>query len=227
MANKEFQLNVVEAMQDDVHKGIARIDTSLMRDLGIQRGDIIKIKGARETVAIVDRAYPSDIGEKIIRMDGILRKNARTGLGEIVRISKADLKEAKKIIIAPAQKGMIVQADSMGLRKGLLGRAVMKGDIVVLGGVQRRKDLLSDEFGDEFGGMLGNMLGNMGFGNLGGGIMQIKFLIVNSTPNQPVIITENTEIVLNSKAVDISEDNLSGVNYEDIGGLTNEIKKKI
>ena len=225
MTDKQIQLNVVEAMQDDVYKGIARIDASIMAELGIQRGDVIIIKGNKETVAIVDRAYPSDVGEKIIRMDGILRKNARTGLGEIVKISKATLKEAKKITIAPAQKGIMVQADSNSLRRGLLGRAVIKGDLVILGGVQRRKDLLSDEFGDDISGMLGNIFGNMGVGNLGGGITQIKFIIVNANPNQPVIITENTEIILNPKAVEISEDNLSGINYEDIGGLSKEIKK--
>ena len=225
MAEKEIQLNVVEAMQDDVYKGIARIDTSIMKELGIDRGDVIIIKGNRETVAIADRAYPSDVGEKIIRIDGILRRNARTGIGDIVKISKATIKEAKKITLAPAQKGIMVQADSNVLRRGLLGRTVVKGDLVILGGVHRRKDLLSDEFGDEFEGMLGNMLGNMGLGNLGGGITQIKFVIVNSTPAQPVIITENTEIVLNPKAVDVAEEDFSGINYEDIGGLQEEIKK--
>ena len=225
MTEKEIQLNVVEAMQDDVYKGIARIDSATMKELGITRGDIITIKGNRETVAIVDRAYPSDIGEKIIRVDGILRRNARTSIGEIVKISKANNKEAKKIIIAPAQKGIMVQADSNSLRRGLLGRIVVKGDLVILGGVQKRKDLLSDEFGDEFGGMLGDMLGNMGMGTLGRGITQIKFLIVNASPVQPVIITENTEITLNPKAVEVSEEDAPGINYEDIGGLEEEIKK--
>jgi len=225
MTEKEIQLNVVEAMQDDVYKGIARIDSATMKELGITRGDIITIKGNRETVAIVDRAYPSDIGEKIIRIDGILRRNARTSIGEIVKISKANIKEAKKIIIAPAQKGIMVQADSNSLRRGLLGRIVVKGDLVILGGVQKRKDLLSDEFGDEFGGMLGDMLGNMGMGTLGRGITQIKFLIVNASPVQPVIITENTEITLNPKAVEVSEEDAPGINYEDIGGLEEEIKK--
>src|SRR3989338_1346931 len=221
--NKEIQLNVVEAMQDDVYKGIARIDSATMKELGITRGDVITIKGNRETIAIADRAYPSDIGEKIIRIDGILRKNARTSLGEIVKISKANVKEAKKITIAPAQKGIMVQADSNSLRNGLLGRTMIKGDLVILGAVQRRKDLLSDDFGDDFGGMLGDMLGNMGMGTLGR--TQIKFLVVNASPAQAVVVTENTEITLNPKAMEISEDDSPGINYEDIGGLSEEIKK--
>jgi transitional endoplasmic reticulum ATPase len=222
---KEIQLKVVEAQQDDAYKGIARLDSEIMRDLDIHRGDVISIKGTRKTVAIADRAYPADVGEGIIRIDGILRKNSRTGLGDIVTVSKAEVKEAKKIIIAPAQKGIMVQGDPENLRRGLLGRTVLKGDIVVLGGVQRRKDLFSEMgLGEGFGDMFGEELGNM-FGNLGGGITQIKFMVVNASPNNAVIITENTEVVLNSKAVDVIDEKIPEINYEDIGGLSEEIKK--
>lgn len=227
MVKNKIKLKVVEALQDDAYKGIARIDSEIMRELEIKRGDVIVIKGNRETVAIADRAYPADVGEGIIRIDGILRRNAKTGIGDVVEISKAEIKEAKKIIIAPAQKGIMVQADSSSLRRGLLGRALMKGDVIVLGGVQRRKDLFSEMgMDEEFGGLFGDMLNNMGVGNLGGGgITQIRFLVVNTNPNQPCIITENTEVVLNSKAVDISDEKIPDITYEDIGGLDEEIRK--
>jgi len=226
MDNKGINLKVVEAQQDDAYKGIARIDGEVMRELGIRRGDVISIKGNRETIAIVDRAYPADVGEGIIRIDGILRRNAKTGIGEMIKVSKAEIKYAKKIIIAPAQKNVMVQADQDSLRRGLLGRVVIKGDLVVLGGVQRRKDLFSDEFGGELGDMLGDMLGNIGFGggNIGG-FTQIKFVVVGTNPNQPVVITENTQVTLNPKAVEISEENIPEITYEDIGGLSDEIKK--
>ena len=57
----EIKLRVLEALQDDAYKGVARIDTEVMKILGLRRGDIISIKGERETVAIVDRSYPADI----------------------------------------------------------------------------------------------------------------------------------------------------------------------
>jgi len=224
MPKKEIQLKVVEALQDDAYKGIARLDSDLMRELGIRRGDFILIKGNRETVVIADRAYPADVGEGIIRIDGILRRNAKASLGDLVKVSKAEIKDAKKIMIAPAQKGIMVQADPENLRNGLLGRAVVKGDLIVLGGTQRRRDLMSEEFGD-MNDIFGDILGGMGFGNLGGGISQIKFLVVSANPNQPVRITENTEVALNPKAVDISDESIPEINYEDIGGLTDEIKK--
>ena len=225
---KNIQLKVVEALQDDAYKGIARVDAEVMRSLDIRRGDVITIKGQRETVAIVDRAYPADVGEGIVRIDGIIRRNARIGIGDIVSISKSDVREAKKIIIAPAQKNVMVQVhgDPEGLKRGLLGRAVAKGDLVVLGGVQRRRDLFSEMgFGAEFGDLFGDSFENMGFGNLGGGIAQIKFLVVSSNPSQPVIVTENTEVTLNPKAVEVTDEKVPEINYEDIGGLSEEIKK--
>ncbi len=221
---KPIKLRVAEALQDDAYKGIARIDFEIMKELGIRRGDIISIKGGRETIAIADKAYPADVGEGIIRIDGIIRKNARTGVSENVIISRANIKEAKKVMIAPAQKGIKVQGD---LKPGLLGRAVVKGDIVVLGGVQRRRDLMSDDFGnmDDIFGNLNDVFGGMGFGNLGGAIQQIRFLVVNTVPTQPCIITENTELILSNKNVEIKEENIPQITYEDIGGLTDEVKK--
>ncbi|MBI3623724.1 hypothetical protein HY212_06635 [Candidatus Pacearchaeota archaeon] len=91
-------------------------------------------------------------------------------------------------------------------------RALMKGDVVVLGGVQRRRDLFSEMgMDDEMGGMFGDMLNNMGFGNLGGGITQIKFLVVETSPNQPVIITEDTKVTLNQKSVGDSNDEIKNI----------------
>ena len=218
---QEIKLRVAEALQDDAYKGIARIDFDIMRQLGIKRGDVILIKGGRETIAIADKAYPADVGEGIIRIDGIIRKNARTGVSENIIVRRADIKEAKKVIIAPTMRGIMIQGD---VKPGLLGRAVIKGDIVVLGGVKRRRDIMSEDIENLFGS-LGDMFGDMGFGNLGG-LQQIRFMITNINPNQPCIITENTEVVLSNKPVEISEETtLPEVTYEDIGGLKEEVKK--
>ena len=216
---KTIKLRVVEAMQDDAYKGIARIDSDLMRQLDVKRGDVISIQGGRETVAIVDRAYPADIGEGIIRVDGIIRRNARTGIGDTVNVRKADVREAKKITIAPAQQGIPIHIDSEVFKQGLLGRAVVKADIVVLGGAQRRRDIMEESFQDIFdifGGVMGGFIPSL---------TQTKFVIVSTTPSQPCIITENTEITVSSKPVEIVEEKVPEVTYEDIGGLKEEIKK--
>jgi transitional endoplasmic reticulum ATPase len=226
MKKPTFQLKVTESLQDDAYKGIARLDKTVMSELDIRRGDVIIIKGNKETVAIADQSYPADVGAGIIRIDGILRRNAKTGIGDMVEIRKAEVKEAKRVMIAPAQKGIMVQGDAESLRRGLLGRTMIKGDLVVLGGVQRRRDLFSEMgLGEGIGEMFGEEINSM-MGNLGGGVAQIRFLVVNVNPTgKPVIITENTEVVLNPKAVEISDEKIPDINYEDIGGLTEEVKK--
>ncbi|MSS74484.1 AAA family ATPase [Candidatus Pacearchaeota archaeon] len=217
---KLIKLKVLEALQDDAYKGIARIDTEVMRALGLNRGDIVSIQGERETVAIIDRSYPADIGEGIIRIDGLTRKNAKTGIGEKISVRKAQVKTAKKITIAPAQQGVVVQGEPEAFRSGLLGRAVIKGDLVSLGGAQRRKDLMNSNM-DEIFGDLNDLFG----GNMGMGFQNIRFKIVSTNPSQPVIITEETEILVSPKSVNVDEETIPEVTYEDIGGLTEEIKK--
>jgi transitional endoplasmic reticulum ATPase len=219
----DIRLKVVEALQDDAYKGIARIDPGLMKTLGLNRGDAILIKGQRETVALVDRAYPADVGEPIIRIDGLIRRNAKTGVGETVTIEKANIKPAAKVSIAPAQQGVVVQTDPEIFKNGLLGRVVSKGDIISLGAIQRRRDMMSDDMADLFGG-LNDFLGGAGFGGFTG-FQNLKFHVFATSPNMPCMITEETEIVLSPKAVDISEESVPDVTYEDIGGLTDEVKK--
>ena len=82
MTVKETRLKVMEALQEEAYKGIVRIDSETMREIGVRPGDIVEIEGNRKTVGIVDRAYPTDVGQAIIRMDGILRRNGKTGIGE-------------------------------------------------------------------------------------------------------------------------------------------------
>ncbi len=215
----ELRLKVVEALQDDAYKGIARIDPQLMRTLGLNRGDILSILGTRETVAIVDRAYPADVGESIIRIDGLIRRNAKTSVGEYVKVSKMQAKPATKVSIAPAQQGIMVQGDPDAFRNNLLGRAVMKGDVISLSGMPRRREMMGE--GQEFIGDLNELFG----GGMFSGFQQLKFMVVSTSPAQACVITEQTELILNSKAMDVTEDTIPDVTYEDIGGLTDEVKK--
>ncbi|MBI2545856.1 CDC48 family AAA ATPase [Candidatus Woesearchaeota archaeon] len=220
MAEKQdLKLKVAEAIQDDVNKGIVRIDSGFMKDMEMRPGDIIEIEGERLTVGIVDRAYPGDIGLNIIRMDGIIRRNAKTGVGEMVRVAKANIKEAKRIVLAPAKKGILIRASSEIFKQGLLGRAVVKGDIVSLGGTKRRRSAMShSQFFEDVFGMIDDNLMGFGLGDL-------KFIVVDCQPKQPVIITELTEVIFNPEAVELPEEKVLEVTYEDIGGLTEEINK--
>ena len=221
MSRQELQLKVAEAIQDDVNKGIVRFDTPLMKEIEVRPGDIVELQGERTTVAIVDRALPGDIGQTIVRMDGLTRRNAKTTIGENVRIRKVEVVECKKITIAPARKGIMIRASPQIFKRGLLGRAVVKGDIVSLGGTRRRRTMMNENpFFDDMFSMLGDdNLMSFGLGDL-------KFVVVESMPaKKPVLITENTRVVFNPEAVDVKEDQRIDVTYEDIGGLDEELKK--
>ena len=217
---KEVKLKVAEAIQDDVNKGIVRIDSTFMKSIGIKPGDIIEIEGERKSVAIADRAYPGDIGLNIIRMDGIQRRNCRSGIGELISVRMADAKEARKVTIAPARKGVFIKASPSIFKQGLLGRAIVKGDIISLGGASERRTSLSHSpFFDDIFDVLDENL--MGFGFSG-----LKFVVVDSQPKQPVVITESTEVIFNPEAVElVEEEAVPEVSYEDVGGLQEEIKK--
>lgn len=219
MPDKEIKLKVAEAIQDDVNKGIVRIDSSFLNEIGVRPGDIVELEGERKTVAISDRAYPGDIGLNIVRMDGIIRKNSKTGIGEMVQVRRANVKEGKKVIIAPARKGIVIRASPEIFKQGLLGRALTKGDIVSLGGTRRRRSTTMDNpfFEDVFNILDESM---MGFG-----FSDIKFIVVDTNPKQPIIVSEQTEVVFNPEAVEVKEELVPEVSYEDIGGLDDEIKK--
>lgn len=216
---KEAQLKVAEAIQDDANKGIVRMDSNFMRDIGVRPGDIVEIKGQRVTVGIVDRAYPGDIGLNIIRMDGLTRRNAKTGISEYVLVKAAEFKEAKKVIIAPAKSGIVVRASPGIFRQGLLGRAVIKGDIISLGGTRRRRTTMSNNpFYDEVFSMIDENIASFGFGD-------IKFVVVSTLPKQAVIITDATDVVFSPESIEMEEEFVPEVTYEDIGGLHEEITK--
>src|SRR3989344_1874612 len=219
---KDVRLKVMEALQEEAYRGTVRIDSETMHKIGVHPGDVVSIEGGRETVGIVDRAYPTDVGQEVIRMDGILRRNAKTGIGEHVKVRKADVKEARSITIAPAQKGVMIRADPELFKRALINRAVVKDDIIVPSNTRRRRRQLPDSplfDNDVFSIFEESFTGAFGLSGL-------RFIVVQTTPlKTPVLITESTNVVLNPKAVEISDEKILEVTYEDIGGLKEEIKK--
>jgi len=220
---KAAKLKVAEAMQEDTYKGIVRIDSEVLKALGIRPGAPVIIESKDgASVALADRAMPSDLGLAIVRMDGQMRRNVKTGIGEYVFVKAADIKEAKRVVIAPAQKGVMVRGHPSAFRRSLLGRAVMKGDLISMGGAQSRRQTLADSpFGDIF-----NMFGEdmlSGFGSFG--LSRIKFIVVNTAPATAVLITQNTELEVKPEAVKLKDETIQDITYEDIGGLKEEITK--
>ena len=214
----DTKLKVAEAHQDDVNKGIVRVDSSIIRALGLNIGDVIGIRGERETVGVVERAYPSDLGLEIIRMDGTVRKNAKVGIGEHVTIFKPKLEEATKVTLAPMQEFVMHPATFANLKKSLFKKAFTSGDIITIGsGVERNPSFGS---GNPFAIDLVKAFENefLGF-NQG----SLKFKVVGAKPKGFLYISQHTQVEITSQEGE--EEVGGGVNYEDIGGLKSHIEK--
>ena len=211
----EIKLKVGEAYQKDVYKGIVRMDPEAMRKIGVEPGDIVEIVGKKKTVAVVYPASPEDVGLGIIRMDGYTRKNAGVSLGSYVTVRKADVKEAQKVVLAPAQKNVTYNIPISYLHKLLIDRPVTKGDIIVL--VPYRRSL-EPFFDIDFELSIFEDIFSFGFGP------ELKLTVVNTIPKGPVLITENTDIELLPRAVEIREE-IPEVTYEDIGDMKEVVNK--
>jgi hypothetical protein len=134
---KEVRLRVAEAKQRDAGRGKARIDDEVMRSLNIVAGDVVSIKGKRETAAVAWPAYQEDQDRNIIRIDGLLRKNAGASINEYVVIAKADIKAASTVTLAPVDMRLNVDKDFKNfVQSRLLEFPLVEGDsifVVILG----------------------------------------------------------------------------------------------
>ncbi|MDH5401840.1 MAG: CDC48 family AAA ATPase, partial [Candidatus Heimdallarchaeota archaeon] len=101
--NNWIELQVAEAKSRDVIRGKCRINHDAMEKIGISTGDIIELSGKKTTAAVAWPAYPEDLSREIIRMDQVIRKNAGVSLSEKIKIRKATVNQATKIIFAPGE----------------------------------------------------------------------------------------------------------------------------
>jgi transitional endoplasmic reticulum ATPase len=134
---KELRVRVSEAKQRDAGRGKARIDDEAMLSLNIVAGDVVSIKGKRETAAVAWPAYQEDQDRHIIRIDGLLRKNAGASINEYVVISKANVKDASQVTLAPVDMRLNVDKDFKNfVQSRLLEYPLVEGDsifVVILG----------------------------------------------------------------------------------------------
>src|SRR5256712_176495 len=133
MVAKEVQARVADAKQRDVGHGKVRIDNETMQKLNITAGDFIEIHGKRTTVAIAWPAYAEDQGQEIVRMDGLLRRNAGVALNEYVTIRKAEVKDAQTIVFAPTDVRLSVDEEFVGfVKRRFMDMPFVEGDMTLL-----------------------------------------------------------------------------------------------
>lgn len=202
MEKKEIVLRVHEAPQMDVGLGRARIDSQSREELGIEVGEIITITGVvskKTTAAKVYRVPVEDEGKGIIRIDGDIRRNAGVTLGDKVIVAKANTQPARSVTFAPLierdQRLRLGEGIEEFVRRALLNRPVMEGDILIIPGL--------------------TLIGRTG----------LKFKVVRAQPKGVLVIKENTDIVVKEEPVEEYVSETGRVTYEDIGGLKEELQK--
>ena len=218
---KELRLKVGElTAREEAGRGIVRIDSNIMHRLGVREGDVIEIEGGRKTAVIAVRAYPADVGLNIVRMDGIVRRNSESGVGEFVKLRKADVKEAKKVSIAPAERGLIIHISPNLIKQNIYMRPVTKGDIIVPSPVVRKKargTMFEDFFGFDFDDFF--------FTPFPG---ETRFVVTSTEPHGIVKIGEVTDLEILPElpeSMKMEETTVPSATYEDIGGMKVVIQK--
>ncbi|MGZ7107632.1 MAG: CDC48 family AAA ATPase [Methanobacterium sp.] len=217
--NSELELRVAEALQQDVGKGIIRMDKELISKINVTPGDIVEIIGKRTTGAIVGQAYPADVGLEIVRMDGLTRSNAGTSIGEMITIRLTTIRVAKKVVLAPATKGLRIMAPGDIIKRNIMGRAVTRGDILSLISPKRTRETFKEFPASE------KILREFFESSTPFSLGEIKFSIVSTNPAGIVRINDDTEVEVRPESVEIIEKKVPDVTYDDVGGLKQEIEK--
>lgn len=224
MTEKEIEAKVGELTQrEEFGRGIIRMDSVAMQKLGIREGDIIELEGSRKTGAIAVRPYPSDAGLKIIRMDGLVRKNCGVGVGDNVKVRKVEVKEAKKVQLAPAQRDIMVRISPSLIKQNIYYRPMMRGDIIVPSPVvrDRNSDRVDNVFRDFMGFDLEDFFRFTPTG-------ETRFVVTSTSPPGVVRITDRTNLEILPtlpKNFTLEEKTVPSVTYEDIGGIHEAIHK--
>ena len=194
---KKLTLKVAKAIPSDVGHGRARVPFD--NDLNLKPGDVIEIKGDDRTAAIVWRCRPEDANLGVIRIDGIIRKNAGANLGANVAIRKVEAKPCTRLVLSPVMASKQKVRFGPGIegfaRRGLNKRPVVAGDRIFIPGMTLFAEAL-------------------------------PFAIQTTTPKGIVQVLPETEIVIKDEAVDEEEGGaIQSITYEDIGGIGNELQK--
>src|SRR5579883_784027 len=125
------QLNVAEAQFRDVGRGIARVDPEVIAKLGFENtGEVISLKGKRETVVKIMPTFPEMRGRGIVQIDGIIRENAQIGLNEQVKLARVSVVPARTITLSPLTTLETTTFDRAYLIKQLASMPVVRGDRV-------------------------------------------------------------------------------------------------
>jgi transitional endoplasmic reticulum ATPase len=213
------RVQVAGARPPDVGKGVARIGRATLERLGVKEGDVVELVGKRSTAALVLPPYPEEERLELVRLDGLQRANAGVGIGDPVELRRADVKAARRVVVAPAQKNIRLMGNGDALRRTLFQRPLVAGDVIstsVFRPPQTRatdNPLLPDD-------ILRTLLQQPAFA-----LQEVRLVVVSTQPRGVARVVEDTEIELLPEYVEAEESRRAEVTYDDIGGLGGTIEQ--
>ncbi len=137
----KITLRVAEAPPNLVGRGIAVVDPKVMEDQGWQSGDVVEITGTHKAYAKAWTGQTVEYGRGLIRIDGLTRNNAGTGIDDRVEVRRVESKQASRLTLYPTEPLRIVGGERY-LAQLLEGRVVSKGSVITINIMGRRVDLV-------------------------------------------------------------------------------------
>jgi transitional endoplasmic reticulum ATPase len=204
------RLQVANLPPADSGRGIARVPSKVMDQLGLADGDVIEIVGKRTTPARAVRPYGDDEGLDIIRLDGLQRANAGVGSGDFVEVRKGLAKAATRVVFAPAQNNIRLQGSAEALKRSFAARPLTAGDTVATAGHQRVNADMPEH--------VRQLLNAPAFA-----LQEIRLAVVSTAPRGIVHIDRDTVVELLPEYTEQHGERRADVTYDDLGGMRTTI----
>ena len=204
------RLQVASLPPADSGRALARLPESMMKSLGLKDGDVVEIIGKRSTAARAIRPYKEDDEVNIIRLDGLQRANAGVGSGDFVEVRKAVVKAASKVVLAPAQPNVRLQASADALRRTFASRPLVEGDTVATASHQRVNADMPEQ--------IRQMLNAPTFA-----LHELRLVVVSTVPKGIVLVDAKTKVELLPEFSLDENKRRADVTYDDLGGMKDTI----
>ena len=196
--DRRATLSVAGAEKRDAGRGVARLPESARRALGVLSGDAVVVEGERPTVA---KVWPASDGDDVVRIDADTRANAGVTVGDVVVVEPISVEAATEVHLALPSVPDEDLADAVA--SALRDRPVRAGEAVRL--------------------------------DPGG----VRATVADTTPDGTVRVTDRTTVRLQQsddapatgtdeqdvEAAGTADGHSTGVTYEDIGGLDEELEQ--
>ena len=210
-------LTVQGAEKRDAGRGVARIPEQARRKLGVLSGDTIRIEGSKTTVAKLWPAAAS-VEENVIQIDADTRANAGVTVGESVTVygtGASAITDASRVVIAPPRE--VTGSDPAQMVA--IAAQKLRNRPVKVGEQLRIEGLASDPF---------TVVGTDPPGDVRITDRTTVEVAVHenesSSTNTEATVVDVEDIETEASAPGSDEPTRSGVTYEDIGGLDEELE---